>query len=140
MSLPQANSFAGRKCDESIFVKHDYCFWKNIFVPVFQSLFWLYMSRIDKNKLQRTQKRIYVSTCIYISISMYIYIYIYYIYIYIYIYNHENNVPSRLSLQSLRGNSCTWAHNVRFVLITGTTHCFHDCIYIYIYIVPISLM
>ena len=31
-----------------------------------------------------------------------------------YICNHENNVPSRLSPQWLCGNSCTWAHDVRF--------------------------
>ena len=36
------------------------------------------------------------------------------IYIYIYICNHEKNVPSRLSPQWLCGNSCTWAHDVRF--------------------------
>ena len=29
-------------------------------------------------------------------------------------YNHENDVPSRLSPQWLCGNSCTWAHDVRF--------------------------
>ena len=47
---------------------------------------------------------------------IYIYIYIYkYKYIYIYICNHENNVPSRLSPQWLCGNSCTWAHDVRFI-------------------------
>ena len=42
---------------------------------------------------------------------------IYYIYIYIYIYIYviiENNVPSQLSPQWLCGNSCTWAHDVRF--------------------------
>ena len=33
--------------------------------------------------------------------------------------NHENNVPSRLSPQWLCGNSCTWAHDVRFH-IAGT--------------------
>ena len=38
---------------------------------------------------------------------------------YIYICNHENNVPSRLSPQWLCGNSCTWAHDVRFH-IAGT--------------------
>ena len=27
--------------------------------------------------------------------------------------NHESNVPSRLSPQWLRSNSCTWAHDVR---------------------------
>ena len=32
-----------------------------------------------------------------------------------YICNHENNVPSRLSPQSLCGNSFTWAHDVWFV-------------------------
>ena len=59
-----------------------------------------------------------------------------------YICNHENNVPSRLSPQWLCGNSCTWAHDVRFqvpkcmschkaiVVITGRAHCFHDYIYI----------
>ena len=46
-----------------------------------------------------------------------------FIYIYIYIYYHENNVPSRLSPQWPRGNSCTWTHDVRFIYI-----------YIYIYI------
>ena len=45
---------------------------------------------------------------------MYIYTYIY---IYIYIYNDENNVPSQLSPQWLCGNSCTWAHDVRFINI-----------------------
>ena len=64
---------------------------------------------------------------------------------YIYICNHENNVPSLLSPQWLCGNSCTWAHDVRFdlhhvpkcmschkaiVVITGRAHCFHDYIYI----------
>ena len=39
--------------------------------------------------------------------------------LYIYICNHENNVPSRLSPQWLCGNSCTWAHDVRFH-IAGT--------------------
>ena len=85
---------------------------------------------------------------------MYIYIYIYtYICLYIYIYKHiyiynihisemgANNVPSRLSPQWLRGNSCTWAHDVWFdvyhvpkcmrchktiVVITGRAHCFQD--------------
>ena len=33
--------------------------------------------------------------------------------------NHENNVPSRLSPQWLCGNSCIWAHDVRFH-IAGT--------------------
>ena len=33
--------------------------------------------------------------------------------------NHENNVSSRLSPQSLYGNSCTWAHDVR-LHIAGT--------------------
>ena len=32
----------------------------------------------------------------------------------IYICNHENNVPSRLSPLWSCGNSCTWAHDVRF--------------------------
>ena len=27
----------------------------------------------------------------------------------------KNNVPSRLSPQWLRGNSCTWAHDVRLL-------------------------
>ena len=27
--------------------------------------------------------------------------------------NHENNVQSRLRQQQLRGESCTWAHDVR---------------------------
>ena len=57
--------------------------------------------------------------------------------------NQENNVSSRLSPQWLCGNSCTWAHDVRLmmygwcmschkaiVVITGRSHCFHDCIYI----------
>ena len=52
----------------------------------------------------------------------------------IYICNHENNVPSGLSPEWLCGNSCTWAHDVRFVVITKMAHCFHGCIYIYIYI------
>ena len=51
-------------------------------------------------------------------------------------------MPSRLSPQWLCGNSCTWAHDVRFhvpkcmschkaiVVITGRAHCFHDYIYI----------
>ena len=58
--------------------------------------------------------------------------------IYIYICNRENNVPSRLSPQWLCGNLRTWARDMRFVVISGTAHCFHDCIYIlyilYIYI------
>ena len=53
---------------------------------------------------------------------------------------HENTMPSRLSPQWLCSNSCTWAHDVpkcmscykSTVVITGRTHCFHDCIYIYI--------
>ena len=40
-------------------------------------------------------------------------------YIHIYICNHRNNVPSRLWPQSLYGNSCTWAHDVR-LHIAGT--------------------
>ena len=32
---------------------------------------------------------------------------------YLCICNHENNVPSRLSPQWFRSNSCTWAHDVR---------------------------
>ena len=36
-----------------------------------------------------------------------------------YVSNHENNVPSRLSLQWLCGNSCTRAHDVR-LHIAGT--------------------
>ena len=81
------------------------------------------------------------------------------VYIYIYIHgqkgfmtykalkscNHENNVPSQLSPQSLCANSCTSAHDVRhvpkcmschktIVVITRRAYCFHDCIYIYIYI------
>ena len=38
----------------------------------------------------------------------------------IYICNHENNVPSRLSPKPLCGNWCTWAHDVWYVVITGT--------------------
>ena len=63
-----------------------------------------------------------------------------YVYIYIYICNHENNVLSRLSPQWFCGNSCTWATvnhvpkciscHKAIVVITGRTHCFHDCIYI----------
>ena len=72
---------------------------------------------------------------------------------YIYICTHENNVPSRLSPQWLCGNSCIWAHDVRYddntahgvtvhhvpkcmschkaiVVMTGRAHCFHDYIYI----------
>ena len=30
-----------------------------------------------------------------------------------YICNHENNMPSYLSLQWFCGNSCTWAHDVQ---------------------------
>ena len=52
----------------------------------------------------------------------------------IYICNHEKNVPSGLSPEWLCSTSCTWAHDVRFVVITGTAHCFHDCIYMCIYI------
>ena len=37
-------------------------------------------------------------------------------YIYIYIY-YENNVPSRLSPQWLCGNSCTRAHDVKYIAI-----------------------
>ena len=54
-------------------------------------------------------------------------------------HNHENNVPSRLSLQWLCGNSCIWAQSVHHVskcmsyheaiaVITGRAHCFHNCI------------
>ena len=43
-----------------------------------------------------------------------------YIYIYIYICSHDNNVPSQLSPQWLCGNSCTWAHDVRFTLMMFT--------------------
>ena len=32
---------------------------------------------------------------------------------------HENNMPSRLSLQWLCGNSCNWAHDV-WLHIPGT--------------------
>ena len=39
-----------------------------------------------------------------------------------------------LSPQWLCGNSCTSAHRMMYIMvITGRTHCFHDCIYIYIY-------
>ena len=57
---------------------------------------------------------------IYILYILYI-IYIYYIYIIynIYICYHENNVPSHLSPQWPRVNSCTWAHDVR-LHIAGT--------------------
>ena len=69
---------------------------------------------------------------------IHIYIYIYNIHIsemgaiYTYICNHENNVSSWLS-QWLCDNSCTWAHDVQFVVITGMAHCFPDFIYKYIY-------
>ena len=42
------------------------------------------------------------------------------IYIYIYIWNHENNVPSRLLTQRLCGNSCIWAHDLRFNMLVPT--------------------
>ena len=57
---------------------------------------------------------IYISIHIYLYIFIYIYIYIYIcicMYIHIYICYHENNVPSRLSPQWLRGNLCTWARD-----------------------------
>ena len=38
--------------------------------------------------------------------------------IYIYICKHENNFPSRLSPQSLCGNSCLWGRDVRFVCVS----------------------
>ena len=45
----------------------------------------------------------------------------------IYICNPENNVRSRLSPQWLCGNSCTWAHDVRFMVGLGhellQSHC-----------------
>ena len=31
--------------------------------------------------------------------------------------SHDNNVPSQLSPQWLCGNSCPWAHDVRFINI-----------------------
>ena len=69
-----------------------------------------------------------------------------------YICNHENNVSSRLSPQSLCGNSSIWTHDVRALGHLGTwfkrtscaqvhglpqshrsdAHCFYHCIYIYI--------
>ena len=63
------------------------------------------------------------------------------LYIYIYIYvclcvcmgNHKNNVTSRLSLQWLFGNSCTWGHDVYHV------HCVHHYIYIHIYCIYIYI-
>ena len=67
---------------------------------------------------------IYIYMYIYIYIHIYIYIYtcIYiYIYIYIHICNHENNVLSRLSPQWLCGNSCTWTHDVRFIMMYGSS-------------------
>ena len=59
-------------------------------------------------------------------------------YVCIYICNHENNVPSRLSTQWLRGNSCTWAHDVRLttyitLLALLVEHSLLPAIHIYIY-------
>ena len=53
----------------------------------------------------------------------------------IYMCNHESYVPSRLSPQWLCGNSCTWAHDVRYIYIYIYiyTHIYVN-IYIYIYI------
>ena len=67
---------------------------------------------------------------------------------YIY-YNHENNVPSRLSPQWLCGNSCTWAHDVRFMYIykygLRTVYIYiyiyiYMYIYVYIYVLCIYIM
>ena len=52
----------------------------------------------------------------------------------IYICNHENKVRSRLSPQWLCCNSCTWAHDVRFMVITGIQIYIDIYIYIHIYI------
>ena len=55
-------------------------------------------------------------------------------YVYMCVCYHENNGPSWLSPQWLCSNSCTWAHDVWYMMyrhmITGRAHCFHDNIYI----------
>ena len=49
----------------------------------------------------------------------------------IYICNHENNVPSALSKQTVDHVPKYMSCHEAIVVITGRAHCFHDCIYIY---------
>ena len=90
----------------------------NIYIYIYVKYIYIYV------------KYIYIYIYIYVK---YIYIYMLNIYIYIlnskmritYICNHENNVSSRLSLQWLCGNSCTWTHDVRLYICI--------CVYMHIY-------
>ena len=66
------------------------------------------------------KKRAEILISIYLSIYLYIYLYIY-----IYIYTCMYTVP--------HVPKCMSCHKA-IVMITGSAHCFHDCIYIYIYI------
>ena len=51
-----------------------------------------------------------------------------------YICNHENNVPSWLSLQWLCGNSCSWAHGVISTMYTYLYIHIYTYIHIHLYI------
>ena len=59
-------------------------------------------------------------------IYMYIYLYALYAYIYICIYIYME--------MEIYGNSCTWAHDVRFMYVWCIAWVYHDYVYIYIYI------
>ena len=77
---------------------------------------------VNSDNSIQNQHQIYIyCTWMYNCIWTYMNIFYYpiwniYIYIYIYKCYHENNVPSRLTPQWFCGNSCTWAHDVRFMM------------------------
>ena len=66
----------------------------------------IFQSMIN-TKINTNSEKIYISPIynIYICIILYLYI-----------CDLENNVPSQLSPQWLCGNSCTWAHDLGYIL------------------------